>query len=134
MVDLGTLGGSQASAHAINDSNQIAGSSVTAKGIVSNGSLFDLNALVPSNSGFTITDAVGINDSGQILCDAISSALQGASSFRGTAKRHSRTSSRESRCPDRSSPACHAWRQGAAARCTSRDFRPVYSSWWVEAG
>jgi hypothetical protein len=38
--------------------------------IVSNGSLVDLNTLIPSNSGFTITDAVGINDSGQILCDA----------------------------------------------------------------
>jgi probable HAF family extracellular repeat protein len=38
--------------------------------IVSGGSLIDLNTLVSSNSGFTITDAVGINDSGQILCDA----------------------------------------------------------------
>ena len=38
--------------------------------IVSSGSLIDLNTLVPANSGFTITDAVGINNSGQILCDA----------------------------------------------------------------
>jgi hypothetical protein len=35
-----------------------------------NRSLVDLNTLVPLNSGFTITDAVAINDSGQILCDA----------------------------------------------------------------
>jgi probable HAF family extracellular repeat protein len=170
-IDLGTLGGSQASAYSVNDSGEIAGSSVTAKGdqhaflyangrmadlgvpagafasgakainrngeivgdiflntgpshaalysngawvdlgavpgavstqatginglgqivgtaifpvrsyhpfrpgkhvgfIVSGGSLVDLNTLVPANSGFTITDAVGINDSGQILCDA----------------------------------------------------------------
>jgi hypothetical protein len=29
-----------------------------------------LNTLVHTNSGFTITDAVGINDSGEILCNA----------------------------------------------------------------
>jgi len=34
------------------------------------GALVDLNTLVPANCGFTITDAVAINDSGQILCDA----------------------------------------------------------------
>jgi probable HAF family extracellular repeat protein len=38
--------------------------------IHNNSALVDLNTLVPKNSGFTITDAVGINDSGQILCDA----------------------------------------------------------------
>jgi hypothetical protein len=32
--------------------------------------LVNLNTLIPSGSGFTLTDAVGINDSGQILCDA----------------------------------------------------------------
>ena len=36
----------------------------TAKGLV------DLNTLIPPGTGFTLTDAVGINDSGQILCDA----------------------------------------------------------------
>jgi probable HAF family extracellular repeat protein len=39
-----------------------------------NGALIDLNTLIPSNSGFTITDAIGINDSGQILCDATNSS------------------------------------------------------------
>jgi probable HAF family extracellular repeat protein len=39
-----------------------------------NGVLVDLNTLIPSNSGFTITDAAGVNDSGQILCTATSSA------------------------------------------------------------
>jgi probable HAF family extracellular repeat protein len=32
--------------------------------------LVNLNTLILSGSGFTLTDAVGINDSGQILCDA----------------------------------------------------------------
>jgi len=32
--------------------------------------LVNLNTLIPSGSGFTLTDAVAINDSGQILCDA----------------------------------------------------------------
>jgi hypothetical protein len=32
--------------------------------------LVDLNTLISSGTGFTLTDAVGINDSGQILCDA----------------------------------------------------------------
>jgi hypothetical protein len=36
--------------------------------------LVDLNTLIPSNSGFTITDAIGINDSGQILCNATNSS------------------------------------------------------------
>jgi probable HAF family extracellular repeat protein len=34
--------------------------------IFSNGAVIDLNTLIPSNSGFTITDATAINDSGQI--------------------------------------------------------------------
>ena len=41
--------------------------------IVHNGSPVDLNTLIASNSGFTITDATGINDSGEILCDATKS-------------------------------------------------------------
>ena len=32
--------------------------------------LVDLNTLIPAGTGFTLTDAVAINDSGQILCDA----------------------------------------------------------------
>jgi probable HAF family extracellular repeat protein len=38
--------------------------------IVRNGVLVDLNTLISSNSGFILTDAVAINDSGQILCNA----------------------------------------------------------------
>jgi hypothetical protein len=32
--------------------------------------LVNLNTLIPTNSGVTLTDAVAINASGQILCDA----------------------------------------------------------------
>jgi probable HAF family extracellular repeat protein len=39
-------------------------------GFVCNGSPVDLNTLIPSNSGFIITDAIAINDSGEILCNA----------------------------------------------------------------
>jgi probable HAF family extracellular repeat protein len=38
--------------------------------IVLNGSPVDLNKLIPPNTGFTITDAIAINESGEILCDA----------------------------------------------------------------
>jgi hypothetical protein len=29
-----------------------------------------LNSLIAPNSGYTLTDAIAINDDGQILCDA----------------------------------------------------------------
>jgi probable HAF family extracellular repeat protein len=35
--------------------------------------LINLNDLIPAGTGFTLTDAVAINDSGQILCDATNS-------------------------------------------------------------
>jgi probable HAF family extracellular repeat protein len=44
--------------------------------IVRNGALVDLNTLIASSSGFTLTDAVGINGSGQILCNATNSNKQ----------------------------------------------------------
>jgi probable HAF family extracellular repeat protein len=39
--------------------------------IHSTGGLVDLNTLIPTGTGFTLTDAVGINDAGQIVCNAI---------------------------------------------------------------
>lgn len=42
--------------------------------IARNGALVDLNTLVPANSGFTITDGIAINDSGEILCNATNSS------------------------------------------------------------
>jgi len=79
MVDLGTPRRQSGVRACINDSNQIAGSLGTAKGIVINGSLFDLNPGFPPIR-FPITDAVGINTSGQILCDGTISFLRSGSS------------------------------------------------------
>ena len=39
-----------------------------------NGGPSDLNNHIPSNSGFTLTDGIAINDSGEILCNAKNSA------------------------------------------------------------
>lgn len=82
-TDLGNLTGAQGSgATAINTAGQIVGTAIfppiykpfrpgkhvpfisTASGLV------DLNTQIPSGTGFTLTDAVDINASGQILCDA----------------------------------------------------------------
>jgi probable HAF family extracellular repeat protein len=82
-TDLGSLPGALGSeATAINAAGVIVGTSIfppiykpfragkhvpfisTASGLV------NLNTLIPTGSGFTLTDAIGINDSGQILCDA----------------------------------------------------------------
>jgi hypothetical protein len=37
-----------------------------------NGTIVDLDTLIPPKSGFTITGVAGINDSGQVAADAIS--------------------------------------------------------------
>jgi probable HAF family extracellular repeat protein len=41
---------------------------------VRNGNLVNLNTLIPPNSGYTVTDSIAINDSGDILCDATGAA------------------------------------------------------------
>jgi len=82
-TDLGAITGAVASnALGINISGQIVGTAIfpstykpfragkhvpfisTASGLV------NLNTLIPSGTGFTLTDAVDINESGLILCDA----------------------------------------------------------------
>lgn len=82
-TDLGNFTGAQGSgATAINNAGQIVGTAIfpptykpfkagkhvpfmsTTSGLV------DLNTLISSGTGFTLTDAVDINESGQILCDA----------------------------------------------------------------
>jgi probable HAF family extracellular repeat protein len=76
-VDLGNLGGWDASSFAafargVNASNQVVGASTTSQWGVNHGFVYiagtmrDLNDLVPEPLGFTVTDAVGINDNGQI--------------------------------------------------------------------
>jgi probable HAF family extracellular repeat protein len=73
MHDLGTLGGNDATAYGINDSGVIVGRSnvIGSPGfqafVYSNGQMTNLNTLIPSNSGWTLNEALGINNSGQIV-------------------------------------------------------------------
>ena len=82
-TDLGNFPGAQGSgANAINIAGQIVGTAIfppTFKPfrpgkhvpvISTSSGLVNLNTLIPSGTGFTLTDAVDINASGQILCDA----------------------------------------------------------------
>jgi hypothetical protein len=82
-IDLGNFTGAQGSgANAINIAGQIVGTAIfpsTYKPfrpgkhlpfISTSGGLVNLNTLIPSGTGFTLTDAIDINASGQILCDA----------------------------------------------------------------
>ncbi len=82
-TDLGSFPGAQGTgANAINTAGQIVGTAIfppTYKPfkpgkhvpvISTAGGLVDLNTLIPTGTGFTLTDAVDINNSGQILCDA----------------------------------------------------------------
>ena len=75
LIDLGSLGGSTglSEALAVNDSGLIAGFSTTAPGpsaihaFLSNGlTMLNLNDLIPSDSGWDLEAATGINNRGQI--------------------------------------------------------------------
>ncbi len=71
MVDLGSFGGAETSAFAINDQGTIVGEGQTASGsfhaFLSDGKgLADLNSLIAPIPGFTLVSATGINASGQI--------------------------------------------------------------------
>lgn len=70
MTDLGTLGGSSY-AYGVNDSGEVVGYSYLADGqqhafLYDDGVMFDLNSLIPANSGWELLAAYGINASGQI--------------------------------------------------------------------
>lgn len=78
MQDLGTLGGSFSQANAINTVGWIVGTSLTKSNAASHafvfapatvggiGKMVDLNTLIPTNSGWVLNAATGINDAGQI--------------------------------------------------------------------
>ncbi len=75
MTDLGTLGGTFSSASGINNHGQIVGYAMLADGATThgvvweNGAIYDLNSLVPANSGwqFNGLTTFAINDNGQIV-------------------------------------------------------------------
>ena len=83
-TDLGAISGAASStAKAINSSGQIVGTAIFPQTqyhppkpgkhvpfLSTTSGLADLNTLIPSGTGFTLTDAVGINDSGEIACNA----------------------------------------------------------------
>lgn len=72
MTDLGSLGGSSSIAYCINNNSQIVGSTgkvgETKRAFLwQDGKMVDLNTLLPANSGWTLEEATGISDSGQII-------------------------------------------------------------------
>ncbi|MCX5653460.1 MAG: PEP-CTERM sorting domain-containing protein [Planctomycetota bacterium] len=77
MTDLGTLGGAHAGAEAINEAGVIVGFSYLNDQpgyhamVYSNGVMADLNTLIAPLLGWTLIEAVGINDSGQIVVNGI---------------------------------------------------------------
>jgi probable HAF family extracellular repeat protein len=74
----GTVGRLRGEAFGINDLGEVVGwsTSVNRSGyyvqhaFIHSGATFqDLNTLIPPGSGWVLSDATGINDSGQIVCD-----------------------------------------------------------------
>ena len=73
MQDLGTLGGSNSFGLGVNDNGSVVGYSLTQGNTAThaflyvNGVMTDLNSLLPIGSGWTITSAYGIDNSGDIV-------------------------------------------------------------------
>jgi probable HAF family extracellular repeat protein len=73
MQDLGTLpGGTSSFAFGLNDSGQVVGDSYNASGqphafVWQNGTMSDLNDLIPPGSGWVLGNATAINNAGQIV-------------------------------------------------------------------
>jgi probable HAF family extracellular repeat protein len=72
VIDLGSLGG-DSWALGINNLGQVVGQSATASGVhgfltdLDSRHMVDINDLIPSGSGWDVSDAAGINDAGQII-------------------------------------------------------------------
>ena len=69
--DVGTLGGEFSFANAVNNSGIVVGGAETKDGVFrafawQNGKMVDLNALIPSDSGWKLFSATGVNERGQI--------------------------------------------------------------------
>ncbi|MBI5837945.1 MAG: T9SS type A sorting domain-containing protein [Candidatus Eisenbacteria bacterium] len=71
--NLGTLGGTFGAAYALNDRDEAVGSSLTVGGEMhaflwsSPGPMVDLNTCIPPDSGWTLVEARGINNRGEIV-------------------------------------------------------------------
>ncbi|HXG90664.1 MAG TPA: hypothetical protein VNJ02_20280 [Vicinamibacterales bacterium] len=83
IADLGTLsGGTQSFAYGINVSGQAVGSSDSTQGqravLFEGGKVIDLNTLIPSGSGWVLTEAKDINDAGLITGTGIVNGQQRA--------------------------------------------------------
>jgi len=70
--DLGTLGGRNSHGLAVNNHGQIVGRAEEANGtphafLYADGQMSDLNSVLPPNSEWTLREATGINDRGQIV-------------------------------------------------------------------
>ncbi|MHB1215643.1 MAG: DUF3466 family protein [Thiobacillus sp.] len=72
MLDLGNLSGADwTQANDINNLGQVVGISGNSAFLWSGGAMLNLNDLVPNLEGWTLTEAVGINDGGQIVVNGI---------------------------------------------------------------
>src|SRR5262249_31723704 len=74
MTDLGTLGGRDSIAPAINDEGDVVGTAQTGASVSHgyidrHGRMIDLNSLIPADSGIVITNAEDINDRGEIAAN-----------------------------------------------------------------
>ncbi len=73
MTDLGTLGGRRSFASAINERGQVVGRANDPEDfayrafLFEDGAMVDLNTLIDADLGYTLYDAQGINESGQII-------------------------------------------------------------------
>ncbi len=83
MTDAGTLGGTSSFGYGINSSSGMVGYSQTAAGVMhaflyQNGVMIDLNQMLASPAGWTLTAAYALNDSGQIAGTGVLNGVEHA--------------------------------------------------------